>query len=127
MLIEALAPLRIRLPERELSLVPGQPVDLPDKHARRLLEKAGTKVRRIPPNPDGPIVVERTLPTARPIYWQDMDGTWHGPVTPEYLGRTGSGTGSKFWVIVNYRGTIRWILSDLLRSLQTMSEQTTKT
>ena len=48
MLIEALAPLRIRLPERELSLVPGCPVNLPDTQAKRLLERAKGKVRALP-------------------------------------------------------------------------------
>jgi hypothetical protein len=68
-------------------------------------------------------VAERTLPTARPIYWQDMDGTWHGPVTPEYLGRSGSGHSERFWVIVHDEGIIRWIWSDLLRSRQAFESE----
>jgi hypothetical protein len=40
------------------------------------------------------IAVEPASATANPIYWEATDGTWHGPVKPEYLGRTGSGTRS---------------------------------
>ena len=118
MLIEARAPLRIRLPERELFLVPGQQVDLPDKHALQLLEKVGTKVRRLSPDTDEAIVIEPASPAARLIYWESTEGTWHGPVKPEYLGRTGSGPNEQFWVIVNHKGSIWWIWADLLRSRQ---------
>jgi hypothetical protein len=112
LLIEALTPLRLVLPERELSLIPGHPVDLPDKQARRLLDMAGEKVRQVVPD----VVIEPAYPTAHPIYWEAMDRTWHGPVKPEYLGRTGSRHEERFWVIVSYRGTIRWIRSDMFRS-----------
>jgi hypothetical protein len=71
LLIEALTPLRLVLPERELSLIPGHPVDLPDKQARRLLDMAGEKVRQVVPD----VVIEPAYPTAHPIYWEAMDRT----------------------------------------------------
>lgn len=64
------------------------------------------------------VIIEPSLPGAKPIYWESMDGTWHGPVKPEYLGRTGKGSNEQFWVIVNHKGTFRWIWTDLLRSRQ---------
>ncbi len=45
MLIEALKPLRVKFPEQEIHLKPGQPVELPEEHARKLLAKAGDRVR----------------------------------------------------------------------------------
>jgi hypothetical protein len=119
LLIEALTSLCIRLPDREVSLIPGQRVDLSNEHGHRLLEKVGNKVRRLSsPDSDESIVIEPASPTARPIYWEAMDGTWHGPVKPEFLGRTLSGHKERFWVIVTYNGNIRWIWSDLLRTVQ---------
>ena len=47
MLIEATKPLTVRLPERELYLKPGYPVDLPDDQAKKLIERASGKVRAI--------------------------------------------------------------------------------
>lgn len=45
MLIEALTPLKVRVDNRELLLDPGQPQDLSDEDARRLLAKVPGKVR----------------------------------------------------------------------------------
>lgn len=70
------------------------------------------------PTPKETIAIEPASPTARPIYWESMDGTWHGPAKPEYLGRTGLGQNERFWVIVIYQESIRWIWADLLRSRQ---------
>ena len=48
MLIEAVeAPIRYKWPEGEILLVPGQPVNLPEERARKLLAKAGNKVRLV--------------------------------------------------------------------------------
>ncbi len=46
-MIEALTPLRIRLPQCERQLLPGHPVDLPDEQALKLLARAAGKVRLI--------------------------------------------------------------------------------
>jgi hypothetical protein len=80
---------------------------------------------RTPTDPE--VVIEPASPTARPVYWESEDGTWHGPVKPEYLGRTGSGDKEQFWVIVSYKGTVRWIWSDLLRSRQVFDTQRRRT
>jgi len=64
------------------------------------------------------IIIEPASPTARSIYWEAVDGNWHGPVQPEYLGRTGKGRSEQFWVVVNDKGIIRWIWTELLRSRQ---------
>jgi hypothetical protein len=52
MLVVAITkPVRYRWPGGEVGLVPGQPVDLPDDRARKLLEKAPGKVRLVPQPP----------------------------------------------------------------------------
>lgn len=47
MLIEVLTPLSIRLPEGDLRLRPGKPVELSDQCALKLMERAPGKVRRV--------------------------------------------------------------------------------
>ncbi len=124
MIIEAIAkPLNYRWPGGEIRLEPGQPVHLPDDRALRLLERAGEKVRRVVPELDPPITADPASPVTPPIYWESVDGQWHGPVKPEYLGRTGSGASERFWVIVTYRGATRWIQADLLRSRRAFEAQ----
>ena len=115
MRLEALAPFTYRWPGGEIHLEPGRPVDLADDRARRLIQKAGDRVRVIESDP---IVLEPASATARPIYWESMDGTWYGPAIPEYLERTGTGDHEQFWVITTYQGAIRWIRADRLRSRQ---------
>ena len=47
MRIEALTPLKIKRPAGDLLLTPGEPVEFTDAEGRRLLERAGGKVRAI--------------------------------------------------------------------------------
>lgn len=55
MLIEAVGkPLTYRWPDGEVRLEPGKPVALPDERARKLLQKAPSKVRMVPPPPAAP-------------------------------------------------------------------------
>jgi hypothetical protein len=50
MLIEAVAkPLTYRWPAGEVRLLPGQPINLPAERARKLLARAGSKVRVVTP------------------------------------------------------------------------------
>ncbi len=49
MLIEALTPLTVRLNHQEQLLTPGQPVELPDEKALKLLQKAPGQVRIVSP------------------------------------------------------------------------------
>ena len=61
------------------------------------------------------VVLEPAASNARPVFWEDATGQILGPAVPEYLGRTGSGHMERFWVIVTYEGSIRWIRDDRLR------------
>ena len=49
MLIEADRPLTVRLPDGDIRLVPGHPVELPDDQGRKLVQKANGKVRAVAP------------------------------------------------------------------------------
>ena len=49
MLIEALAPLLVQLPDKELRVEPGHSVNLPEELAFKLLERAAGKVRVVAP------------------------------------------------------------------------------
>jgi hypothetical protein len=72
LLIEALTPIRIRLPDGERSLLPGQPVDLSEEHARRLLEKAGRKVRPVLSEKDATPLVYPCCPTDWLTEWRKL-------------------------------------------------------
>ena len=48
MRLEVIHPLRLKLPDRAISVERGQTVDLPDSQARTLLQKVPTKVRQVP-------------------------------------------------------------------------------
>ena len=121
MLVEAVIPLRVKTAGQWRFLEPGKPFEFADDQAVKLLAKMPDKVRQVTPDKDEAIVIDPASPMARPIYWESMDGTWHGPVKPEYLGRTGTVPNERFWVIVNDEGNIRWIWADLLRSHQAFS------
>jgi hypothetical protein len=47
LLIEALKPLKILLPDGPIHLVPGVPMELPEKQAQKLFLKAPGKVKRV--------------------------------------------------------------------------------
>ena len=49
MLIEAARPMRVLIPDGEIRLEPGRPIDLPEDQALKLLVKAGGHVRRVEP------------------------------------------------------------------------------
>jgi len=113
-LIEALRPLLVRFPDRDLQLEPGQPVDLPDRHVQRLLERAVGKVRVVLSHE--PIVIEPTHPNPRPIYSESITGELLGPAEPEFLAQVGEGEQATFWVIATFAGIPRWIRSDRLQA-----------
>ncbi len=58
MLIEVLTPLTVRLDHREQRLTPGQPIELPDEKALKLLQKAPGQVRIVSPYPGQVVEVE---------------------------------------------------------------------
>ena len=124
MTIEAVTAITIRFGDQLHRLKPGETVDLPSDKACLLLEGAPNKVRLVEGESaihPGGVVTASAAPNASPVFWESVDRTWHGPVKPEFLGRTGSGHNERFWVIVRDNGTFRWIWADLLRSQQTFS------
>lgn len=66
MLIEAVDhPILCRFPGGEIRLEPGKPIDVPDERAKRLLNKAGNKVRMVIP----------TIQHGDWVTWERADGT----------------------------------------------------
>jgi hypothetical protein len=113
LLIEALLPLRLRLPAGYLELEPGVPVELPDHLAQRLLKKAVDKVRIV----HGDVIIESASAKARFVYWESADCRILGPARPEFLAQISAGLKSTdFWVILEFEGQPRWVRSDRLRS-----------
>lgn len=121
MLIEASSPLTVRLPSGEIHLTPGQPVELPDEQAKRLLEKVPGKVRAVS-SPE-PITIEPASPNAKPVYWERADGRIYGPARVTDLAKVGTGATEQFWVIVEYQGQPSWLRSDRLRSKRAFEQQ----
>ena len=78
MLLEAVGrPIRYRLADgREVRLVPGQPVDLPDLQADKLLAKAQGRVKLAPTG----------LPRFQPGTWIEWDSPLFGRLRGELLG-----------------------------------------
>lgn len=116
MLIEALTPLTVRLPERDLQLRPGEPVDLPDEQAAKLLAKALGKVRAVLDSDEIPEIVVEPALSCRPVYWESMDGRLHGPAPVQFMARTGVPGRFQFWLCVDEHGRTVWIRDTLLRA-----------
>ena len=78
MLIEATRPIRVLIPDGELRLDPGRPMDLPEAQALKLLVKAGGHVRRVEP------ITALNLDQLRPGVWVEWEspllGHCHGHV-----------------------------------------------
>ncbi len=58
-------------------------------------------------------------PNAKIAYWETGDGSILGPAMPEFLGRDGN----SFWIVTTFRGQIRWINADRLRSKKAFDAQ----
>jgi hypothetical protein len=114
LLVETSQPLTIRRSSGDLRLVPGQPVDLPDEQALKLIAKAKGKVRAIPS-----VLMEPAAANPRPIYWEAVDGQILGPALPEFLAQVGP----QFWIVTTSEDHSRWIRSDRLRSHKAFLEQ----
>ncbi len=82
MLIEALRPLRIRLPEGEIRLDPGYPVDFPAARARKLLSKACGRVRAVAPIPSGACWACGRIRYWLSVYDHMVCGVCHPPADP---------------------------------------------
>ncbi len=112
MLVEALEPMRVKSNGRVLfDLRPGKPMDLPEERELRLLAKAHGKV--VVCSPD--VVLEPAASNARPVYWEGVKGTILGPAVPEFFAKVGTRPSERFWVVVIYQGSIRWVRDDRLR------------
>jgi hypothetical protein len=70
------------------------------------------------PAPEG-IQIEPAAPNARPVYWETGSGRILGPAIPEFLARDSS----TFWISTTFKGQIRWINADRLRSRKAFLEQ----
>ncbi len=106
---------------REVLLQPGVPVEMSDGAGRRLLEKAGGRVRIVSPSAD--VVIEAASPSATPVFWEGADGRICGPASPEHFLMIGSGDAARFWLLLTFEGSLWWIRSDLLRSRQAFEQQ----
>ena len=122
MLLEATSrPIRYRLNDgRELVMEPGVPVELPDLAGRRLLQKAGGKVRLVSQSSD--VVLDLAAPNARPVYWKRVTGIV-GPAQPEFLAMVGCGSKASYWVVAQFEGLPVWINSLQLRSKRQFEQQ----
>ncbi|HKC94008.1 MAG TPA: hypothetical protein VKB81_08330 [Nitrospira sp.] len=75
-------PIKYRLKTgEEVTLRPGVPTELPEPAATQLLRKARDNVRLVDGGstlqPSG-VVIESAVRNARPVFWESMDGVWHG-------------------------------------------------
>lgn len=113
MLIEALKPLKVRVNDHEILLDPGQPCELPDDAARRLLAKVPDKVRRV--EPMSAVIELAVRPDGTPfsgVYWEDGLGRIVGPATPEFV----IWADGAAWIVTTCEGHGRWVRADRLRS-----------
>lgn len=107
MLIEVSSPLTVRLPTGEVHLVPGQPVELPDEQAKRLLAKASHKVRACAP----------TIQAGSRITWTRGDGTTQSGVVDDIHTDADGGswafvTIGESWAAVNLRFAVTTMSPD---------------
>lgn len=116
MLIESSRPLTVRFRTGIVELKPGQPVELPESEALRLLAKAKGKVRLVESNQS--MEIEPAAENARPVYWEQADGIV-GPARPLFLGRYGN----TFLVVAEYEGDLTTINADVLRSKKAFEAQ----
>jgi hypothetical protein len=121
MLIEAIKhPIRYALRDgREVRLVPGKPIDLPEPQATALLAKAPDRVRAVGDQCASSMTIEPASPTARETYWETADGRILGPVVPEYLAQDGD----EFWIVTTYQGECYWIRENRLRTRRAFQQQ----
>ena len=108
-------PVTVRTGRGDVKLTPGIPQELPDAIGQRVLERAGEKVRIHEPNGKEETLIEPASPTAKPIYWESVDGKILGPAKPEFLAKSGPDGHEQFWIVVTFRKITRWISSDRLR------------
>ena len=121
MLIEATRhPIRFQLLDgQHVRLIPGQPVELTEKQARTLLEKAPDRVKVVEPSstsqPDS--IIFEPASYKRPVYWETTTGEILGPAAISSMAKVTEEDGREtYWLCVEFGGSWRWIREDRLRS-----------
>ena len=101
MLIEGLRPLCIVFSDSVVHLVPGYPVSFSDEQARKVLEKAGRRVRVLNDPGQAALVelIEGTL-----VMWASGEKFW-GPAIVHIIDCTKDGR----WILVGDEDHLRWI------------------
>src|SRR5215831_2935118 len=61
-----------------------------------------------PPLSDSDMVIEPVLP-CRPVYWESMNGTVHGPARVLFLTRTSRAGHYEVWLCLEVAGQTHWI------------------
>jgi hypothetical protein len=132
MLLEAMGkPIKYRLRDgRELLLTPGRPVDMPDKAARYLLEKAPHRVRvhganvhtwpvsqqRIAQLTESQDLAVETCGQLSPVFWVSR-GRIVGPGRVLAIAKTTDCAGGRlYWLCIEWNTAWRWISHVVLRS-----------
>jgi len=105
LLIEALVPLQVKLPEKEITFEPGQSVNLPEELAFKLLEKAVGKVRVVVPPVLADLILGAKIVWASPLFGQCTGEIALPPENGWLVVRCHSVTGALALVHVDW---IRW-------------------
>ena len=98
-MIESLWPLCLVFPDSTVHLAPGYPVYFSDDQARRVLERAGRKVRVL--NDDH---APRELMEGKPVRWKSDSGHG-GPAIVHIIDYARGGR----WLLVWHEGNPRWV------------------
>lgn len=75
------------------------------------------------PSPAEPITIEPAAQHAKPVYWEQADGSIVGGCKPEFLAKVGHGEQASFWIVTEHQGQARWVRSDRLRSRRQFETQ----
>jgi hypothetical protein len=126
LLIEALRPLRVKMPTGPVELQPGQAFEFREEYALRLLAKVPENVRIVQPDQftavdEKPFCVDPG--PGRPCYWEGSDGIIRRG-SGVLLGMMGTRSAARFWVGIEAEdGVFRWVREDRLRSIQQYAAQ----
>ncbi|MDZ4734662.1 MAG: hypothetical protein SGJ16_13885 [Nitrospirota bacterium] len=122
MWIESTVIVNVHRPTGTLRLLPGQPVELPEIDALKILAKAGNRVRLV--SPMEAVVMPPAPLDAKPVYFIRNDGVIYGPATVLDLVKVDEGASEHVWLATEYHGDTVWIRSDRLRSQHQYERQT---
>jgi hypothetical protein len=129
LLIEALKPLRVKLPTGPVELRGGQAFEFGEEHALRLLAKVPETVRVVQPDQftavdETPFCIDPC--PGRPCYWEGSDGIIQRG-SGVLLGMMSTGSATRFWVGTDAEdGVFRWVREDRLRTTRQYESQATE-